>query len=274
MLLIWARGMVFARLNDLPYFTSSWWGFRWGALWRREKKKRLYFGYFTETPFLKKIQLYFSYNFSKVNIEPAVKVASEVIKGNNLFVFNKIIIDNDLFGAIRNHKEIIQDELNKIIAPKIKEELRKYSSPIIGIHIRRGDFKLGNQTTPLAFFIKGINVIRKVIGENAPVTIFSDADKQELAEILALPNTSMAEHKPDILDIILLSKSRVMILSGSSTFGYWAAFLSDALVIRPANDWQKLIKQNSSDGNYTEVGWQFDDAYSTQQLIEKIEILQ
>ena len=39
MLLVWARGVAFAKLNNLSYGTSSWWGLRWGALIRREQKK-------------------------------------------------------------------------------------------------------------------------------------------------------------------------------------------------------------------------------------------
>ena len=46
-----------------------------------------------------------------------------------------------------------------------------------------------------------------------------------------------------------------MVLSKSSAFGYWAAFLSDALVIRPHYDWQEMIKENKKENNYFEIKW-------------------
>ena len=48
MLLVWARAVVFCKLNNLDLTTSSWWGLRWGALLRRESKKRLYYQYLIE----------------------------------------------------------------------------------------------------------------------------------------------------------------------------------------------------------------------------------
>ena len=61
----------------------------------------------------------------------------------------------------------------------------------------------------------------------------------------------MAEKSTDVVDILLMSKAPYIILSQSSTFSYWAAFLSDATVIRPKNDWQDRIKTDT--GNYLEI---------------------
>jgi hypothetical protein len=127
-----------------------------------------------------------------------------------------------------------------------------------------GDFKLGNQITPSEYFYKGINLIRDVVGENLPVTIFTDADEQELTGLLNLPNVQIAENKPDMLDIILLSRSKIMLLSRSSTFGYWAAFLSDAIVVRPFDDWQPIIKND--DCRYKEIKWNYKDEKSTHEF--------
>ena len=134
----------------------------------------------------------------------------------------------------------------------MKSKLKDYPIPVIGIHIRRGDFKMGNPITPLSFFIEGIKLVRECAGSNLPVTVFTDASKEEITDILQLPNVSLAAPKPDILDIILLSKSKVLFLSKSSSFSYWGAFLSDALVVRPINDWQKKIRESNDRSNYRE----------------------
>ncbi len=271
MLLVWARGAVFAHLNSLPYYTSSWWGIRWGALLRGERKKRLYRGYFKETSLSKKLWLSLGSRFGKVYAEPPAKqLMPGVIESHDLFVFNKVITDNDLFGGLRDHKDLIQKELYKILSPATKNALQKSNPPVIGIHIRRGDFKIANPITPNEFFIKGIQLARSTAGSNQPVTVFTDADESEIEDILALPEVYLADQNPDIVDILLLSKSKIMFLSQSSSFSYWAAFLSEAIVIRPAGDWQKKIKDDSSQPFYGEIRWDYTDGMSTNNFQKKL----
>ena len=269
MMLVWARGIVFAKINNIPVVTSSWWGLRWGALIRREQRKRLYWGYFKESSFFKRIITKAKSNRRKVKYEPVIqKMDADELCQNDLYVFNKVITNDDLFFGIRDNKSIVEEELYNILTPKMKVQLQQFIVPEIGIHIRRGDFKLGNPITPLSFFIKGINLIRTNTGKNLSVTIFTDADKSELEEILQLSNVSLAEKKPDILDILLLSKSKIIFLSRSSSFSYWAAFLSEAMVIRPVNDWQEIIKKNNS--NYQEVKWEETDESLTKEFVTRI----
>lgn len=271
MLLVWAKAAVFARLNNLPYSTTSWWGLRWGALLRRERKNRLYLGYFRETPFFQQLIVKASIHLLKIIKEPPVRqLSSKEVGENNLYLFNQVITDEDLFAPLRNHREVIIEELNAILEPAMHRQIKNYKPPIIGVHIRRGDFKLGNQTTSLEYFISAINLVRNTIGTILPVTVFTDADREEISELLLLPHILLSEDKPDILDILLLSKSRIMILSKSSTFGYWAAFLSDALIIRPLNDWQDNIGPGKSNINYMDFKWDPTNNTATDSLSEKI----
>lgn len=263
-LLVWAKGMVFAKLNNLPLIISSWWGFQWGAIIRRENKSRLYMGYFKESALPKRYFIKANLLFYKIIREPKVEVIREKENKNTIYHFNKVITNEDLYGELRSHRELISKELFSMLTPNMRNQLDKYINPEIGIHVRRGDFKIGNQTTPLAFFVQAINLIRQTRKETLPVTIFTDASPGEISELLALPNVMISETKPDILDILLLSKSKIMILSKSSTFGYWAAFLSDALVIRPHYDWQEKIRDN--EGNYLEVKWDPEDLPITNDL--------
>lgn len=261
MLLVWANAIVFAKINGLEMITSSWWGFRWGAILRREKKKRLYKSYFNETPFYKRAWFKAKLLQGTVIKDPEITIIpKDEKKLDQIFFFEKAIRVSDLFGSIRNHHEFIEQQLFALLTSKRKEELKKYPVPVIGVHIRRGDFKMGNYITPLSYFIHVIKVIRECTGQSLPVTIFSDADKSELHDILQLSNITIAEDKADILDILLMSKSRFLILSKDSTFSYWAAFLSKALVIIHYEDWQNQIK--FSDEYYAEIKWNDKDKQS------------
>lgn len=271
MLMVWARGLVFARLNGFNLATSPWWGFRWGALLRREQKKRLYWKYFTETPFYIQLPARFQWGFKNIMIEPPVeKLTGTSLHNKTLFLFKQVMPDYDLFGSIKNYHGMIATELMNALHPSRKSMLLTFEPPVIGIHIRRGDFKLGSTLTPIDFFIDGINIIRQQVGECLPVTVFTDADMDELGKLFLLPSIKRAEKKADILDILLMSKSRFLLLSAGSTFSYWAAFLSDAFVIRPASDWLHQIRDVTPGKDFFDLKWQHDEEGTQNALKENL----
>jgi hypothetical protein len=187
----------------------------------------------------------------KVIYNPSVRKLTQNNNDDCLYLFNKVSDDTDLFGCLREHEQMIRKKIYEMLSPKLEKELSGYTVPIISAHIRRGDFKKGNPITPESFFINCIKEIRSSVGEDWPITIFTDAGEWEIENVLSLPHAHIAKPKADILDILLMSKSKVIITSRSSTFSYWAAFLSDAVVIRPEGDWQKTIKVNQN--NYFEL---------------------
>jgi Glycosyl transferase family 11 len=273
MMLVWARAVVFARLNNLEYSTSSWWGFKWGALIRGEKRKRWYWRYFMESPlsdrlsiqlFLMKVRLNGTGRADIIR-DPAVAVidGASFIKRDQLFIFNKVITNEDLFGEIRMYQPVLKSELQRILHPRIIRILHQHPSPVISIHVRRGDFKSGNPITALSFFIEGIKIIRDQTKSEWPVTVFTDAEENELQPLLQMPGVYLQKNQPDIVDILLMSKSKIILLSQSSSFSYWAAFLSEALVIIPMNDWQRQIGRAYPESLYKEIRWQEGDENAT-----------
>jgi hypothetical protein len=132
------------------------------------------------------------------------------------------------------------------LKPQLKSKLNHYPVPVVSVHIRRGDFKIANQITPLSFFVNAIRQIRAVVNEEWSVTVFTDAEPHEIAEVMNEPGVNVATTKPDILDILLMSKSKVIVLSQSSTFSYWSAFLSEAVILMKQDDWQKTITGDTS----------------------------
>ena len=271
LLLIWARARLLAELNNLSMVTAPWWGVRWGAWLRNERKKRMYIGYFKESSWVQRLMIKIYYIGAIIVKDPEVKkIKEEEVTGRKLFLFNKVSTSNDIFSEIREHRDFIRDEIYKILSPLLLQKMSSFEVPVIAVHIRRGDFKIGNQITPGSFFTDCISSIRTVCKEDWPVTVFTDADHTEIAEILQLPQVKLAEDKPDILDILLMSKSRVIVLSQSSTFSYWGAFLSDAIVLKPGDDWQKNLRSSSTNRRFPEIRWKENDTACFEQLTQAL----
>jgi hypothetical protein len=149
-----------------------------------------------------------------------------------------------------------------MLAKNVREKLRENLFPIIGVHVRMGDFRVlkegenfaqvGSVRTPLDYFITIINKIRNIHGSILPVTIFTDGFISEIAPLLKLENTITADKNSDIVDLLLLSKSKVIISSAGSTFSYWAAFLSNAPVIMHPDHIHESIRPPYMNSQYYE----------------------
>lgn len=238
-LLIWAKAFAFAKKHGLAFFCSSWWGIHLGSWLRNEKQKRLYWNYFKEDGWLKRLRLYFfSMRALSVNEpESVIEAGSRV-----MYTFHEVVTSKDYFRDIKPFRNEVKAALYDLLQPSLRVELDTYDAPVIGVHIRRGDFKLGSTLTPESYFIDCIKAIRTITEQNLPVEIFTDAYPGEIADLLALPNVSVTKPKADILDILQLSRSRICILSISSTFSFWAGFLSDGIVLLHPGEWHPALR--------------------------------
>ncbi len=251
-MLVWAKAFVFAKRYDLELFVSAWWSFHWGAWLRNEKHKRAYLDYFKEIPFFIKLKFYFFRLSAHIIREPEFFIVSSK---KRVYLFNEVVTDSDYFQSLKPFREDIRVGLMNLLHPKLLRKLEKYPSPEIGIHIRRGDFKLGSTITPESYFISSIHAIRNIVGKNLLVEVFTDAFPEEIPALLSLPNVYLTKPKPDILDILLLSRSKICILSVSSTFSFWGAFLSNGIVLRHAKEWHPLIRPTDVNELYYEANF-------------------
>jgi hypothetical protein len=240
MLLVWAKGFVFAKKYELEFSHSGFLSLQPGAWIRREKSSRLYWNYFVE----KKIRRWVRFKVYGLKLKKVVNPSFDIsLSPSCLYIFTKHYDSNDFFKELKPFKREISNEIYRLLNPKFKRRLEEVEPPIIGAHIRRGDFKYGSSLTPLSFFIDAINIIRKSTGVVLPVTIFSDGTDKELKDVLSLPAVSRSTEKDDIIDLLLLSRSRFLILSVNSTFSYWAAFLSRAgHIIKSKDEWHSPLR--------------------------------
>lgn len=238
--LTWSKGVVFGHINQLPIYTINWYHIHKGAILRNEKTKRWYKGNFVDLPFLKTIEIFVKHFFYQRTIEPNFLRIFEH-KRNTIFEFNSVPAHTDYFFGLREHRGIIIDSLRREISSSVWNELSKKRTPIIGVHIRRGDLPK-KELTSSQDFINIILTIRRIVGRDLLVTVFSDARRSELSDILSLPNVTLSEEGSDILEMLLLSRSKVIVTSFASTFSYWAGFISDSPMIRQKMDDRGLIR--------------------------------
>jgi hypothetical protein len=264
MLLIWARAAIFAHLNKLPLLVSGWSKIHIGPLLRRERDRRLYLDFFRQPHLagrIKKVAILRTY---KRVVEPELTHLLPVgaVDAKNLFVFNRLPHWSDYFKDIKDYREIVQGALTSMLVDKYRARLASLDVPVIGIHVRCGDFrelkpnedfaKVGHVRTPLAFFCDLVERIREVHGGCLPVTVFSDGRDHELEGLLKMPQVYRAGQNAAIVDLLLLSQSKVIIPSPGSTFGYWSAFLSDAVILHHPDHLHEPIRSSETNQQYFE----------------------
>jgi hypothetical protein len=160
------------------------------------------------------------------------------------YCFSEIPHWSNYFQGLVENRALTLQLFDEILSNNVKREVAALPSPVIGVHVRLGDFrklagdeefsKVGAVRTPEKYFIDTIQAIRNVHGSDLPVSVFTDGYRHELIELFKLPNVHLVEGNSDMVDLLLLSKSKIIVASAGSTFSYWAGFLSNApLILHP-----------------------------------------
>ena len=239
------KAHVFGALNNLPVVVTGYRQFKIGPYLRGEKSKRNYSNYFN---FQKNIASAWIEERSIQALakkgliaEPRVERLQKSERTNGVYFFSEHPHYHDYFVGLRENRDEARKQLQSILRKEIVDEVNSKDSPVIGVHIRMGDFRklkegedfsqVGATRTPEDYFIDCIKKIRSINGSTLPVSIFTDGYRHELKELLALKDVDIIEGNRDIVDLLLLSKSKIIITSAGSTFSYWSGFLSDGPVI-------------------------------------------
>ena len=238
------HSIIFAEINNLPLIITGYYQLKIGPFIRREKTKRNYLGYYN---FQKNIGYYIidlfkiaylKFRFEQIH-EPSICSIQQT--ENKVYVFHKLPSISDYFIHLRNYRTLTINSFWSILHPGIIKMINNNKWYNIGVHIRMGDFKKlsnnelyigGHVRTPEKYFIDTINQIRNKLNRDETVAIYTDGYRSEFNELLTTSNLVFIEGNPDIVDLVCLSKSKIIITSPSSTFSYWAAFLSDAKIVQ------------------------------------------
>jgi hypothetical protein len=234
---------VFAHLNNLPLYITGYHQLKIGPYVRGEKVKRNYAGYFNfqKNIISERIQylwLKTRYRFLNVVHEPDLKTISNSLK-NHVYIFSKLPSSKYYFEKLKPHRTIVKQLLTDLIQPEYLQLLDQIQPPVVGLHIRMGDFRKlnpgeeyngGHVRMPETYYTEIVNGIRE-INPNTPVSVFTDGYKKEFEYLFQIADVEMVSGYSDIIDLLLLSKSKVIVGTYGSTFSYWASFLSEGIVI-------------------------------------------
>jgi len=239
------KSIVLKQITGLPLIITKYRQFSIGPYLRREKSKRRYAGYFKFQKsiflaWLDEMSLFFYTGYKSVQ-EPSLQ-KDQLDKGGKLkYIYSAIPHWKDYFEGLKDHRDKVIQSFFEMLTPDILQYVQSKPKPCIGVHIRMGDFRklqagenfaaVGAVRTPEDYFVDIIKNIREIAGENLPVTIFTDGYRHEFTQLFDLPAVSIAENNPDIADMVLLSKSKIIVTSAGSTFSYWSGFLSEAVLI-------------------------------------------
>lgn len=258
------KAFVFAELNRLPVTVSGYHQLKPGPWLRGEKNKRQYNGFFR---FQKNVisslwesrKILVSGKLTKQR-EPAIKKI-DAVHGNQ-YIFSAMPHWDNYFEGLKDNRSLAITLFKKIVRPEVIEQVNALKAPCIGVHIRMGDFrkfiqgedfsKVGAVRTPEYYFMHIIKTIRKIHGSILPVSVFTDGYRKEFEQLPALENIEFVEGNSDLVDMLLLSKSKIIITSAGSTFSYWSAFLSDAIVIMHPDHLHKSLRPEEFNEVYYE----------------------
>jgi hypothetical protein len=248
MLLVWANAIVFAHINSFPVVAPNWGRIKIGPYIRNEKDKRSYGSYFSTQNYISKSKYLATRMFQQYcpchnpSLAPVEEFLTESQMLNpNIFIFDCIPHWSDYFKGIKEHQFLVKERLFADIYPRLLGSILNNPAPEIALHVRMSDFKkikqgedfkkLGNARTPLDWFINVIIAIRAVTKSTVPAIVFSDGYDDELQELLSLPAVTRSPQASAINDILILSRSKILIASSGSTFSSWASYLGGCTTI-------------------------------------------
>ena len=225
-LFVWAKAYLHAKNNKINLLTFGLNDFSIGPILRRENVKRFYLGQFKTNSFS-------SFFHSKL---------LSYFDTSRITRFDEIPHWSNYFETIRDQRTMVIEGFSNLLSRSTSKELAQVNIyPEIGVHVRLGDFKalqqgtdfknVGATRTPFDYFITTISRLRNHLGENLKVSIFSDGYAHELSSLLQLNNVEYVSPRKDVIDLLLLSRSKYIITSAGSSFSEWAGFLSNAPII-------------------------------------------
>lgn len=262
MLFPWARCFVWCRKTGVPMIAPFWIKVRLGPYLRRERDKRNYWRLFRHDGYVagaKRLLIL----LAGVKIpEGEVQSPSNASKRPTVVVFRGM--QGYFTPIIRQHETILR-ELLRIAKPGSIGEapVEKF----IGVHVRRGDFSVPeadwilragghNYRIPLSWYIAAVEELRRAVGDEVSVLVFSDGRDDELRPLLTMPGVFRSPSRNALDDMLILARASAIVASGS-TFSMWSSFLGQVPTVwYPGQRRQRVVLNSEGSEKELEPEWE------------------
>lgn len=261
LLYMYTRALIYAKKNNLQIIWPTWFSIQLDRIIKCKKDKRWYNDLFVNRSGYiggwKKLLL--------LATKKKILITQEI--PNNLNEYkNTIFCFWGFYGHplenIKNDSSILLTDLIRNLHKKNLKVFQYDFNNKIGIHIRLDDFKTYNTNDisiklnsriPLQWYVNTINRIRMVISSEILIEIYSDGTKEELSQVLQMPNVKKITFGTAIADMLALSKYKLLIGSGS-TFSVLARYLGRMDSISPKNQIREHVLTEHDESYEIELG--------------------
>ena len=158
-----------------------------------------------------------------------------------------------MFAPLAGDSDLVRDLLWEMTRSPLRADGSQYGR-FIAMHVRRGDItrqgftpvqlRESPQYTPVSWFAAMAQAARRERDyANIPIVIFTDGNRDEVAELLAIENVRLHARRPAIADLWTLAHAGLLFASGYSTFGMWASFLGGMPTIYAPGKIQQRVQR-------------------------------
>jgi hypothetical protein len=232
----WARCRVFSREHNIPMIAPTWSQLQVRRLLRRDRDARVYGDLFKSAPpgyvsGLARLWI-------RLNAVPSVDEPNDPGSPPTRREAERTVVfrgEKDHFQSLTGWDEVLLEDLRMMTRERWVGRADEVGEVTIGIHVRRGDFAepsspddfitRGAIRTPIEWFVRSLQAIREIHGYALPAFVVSDAPDSALDVLLETEAVRRIDTGSAIGDLLVLSKAKLLIASGGSTFSGWAAFL-------------------------------------------------
>lgn len=236
----WARCEVQAKRTGQQVLAPAWVRPKIGPLLRGERDLRFYCRLFTSSDYVtglkKALALMFAWRVGEEHASDAKRTPSV---GAKLIVFRGL---GGYFEPLMKDREYLYARFLQMTNPEILAQVERLSprGRVIMVHIRRGDFGAAVPFGTLSsapyyslcnqWYINCLQAIRKHKGP-LPIWIVSDAADEDIDSIRSVGDVRFVRGGNALVDLLLLSRADVLVLSPGSTFSAWAGFFGKMDVV-------------------------------------------
>lgn len=230
-LLVWSHALVFSRKNDYPLYENDWFHISIGPYIRRERSKRLYYNFLKKSKYLP-----FRYRFLKRCLVPKSNWMNIKEHHSVVYEFHEVPHHTTYFELIKEYRKEIVEEFLKKVNPKILNMANSFNAPDFAIHIRLGDFKsMPWHSWDWDYYSKLIHDLQDIVGRKLNVMVFSDGKNSEIKLLEMMDSVSVFSSGNDLVDMLVMSRSKIIHTFPGSTFSLWAGFISENILLHKAD---------------------------------------